>query len=58
MPRSCKAIRTLGAEPREVEPREVEPRGGEQVARGSSEGVSIVDALCRGSGCGSGCGSG
>jgi hypothetical protein len=32
MPRSCKAIRSRG----------LEPRGVEQVARGSIEGVSIV----------------
>jgi hypothetical protein len=32
MPRRCKAFRIRGDE----------PRGGEQVARGSSEGVSIV----------------
>jgi hypothetical protein len=37
MPRRCKAFRSRGDEPRGVE-----PRGGEQVARGSSEGVSIV----------------
>jgi hypothetical protein len=47
MPRRCKAFRTRGDEPRGdeprgVEPRRVEPRGVEQVARGSSEEVSIV----------------